>query len=261
LNSEIQSIWDTNAGFWDEYFGEGNAFQRLLVGPTTERLLGLQPGELVLDAACGNGAFARRMAQLGARVVAFDFSQVFLERARARLAELGDQIEYHYADATDESQIMVVAQGRRFDAAVSNMALMDMPAIEPLFAAVSRLLKPGGRLVFSLTHPCFNSTSIRKVVEEEDREGEIVTTYGVRMSRYITPVAALGTGIIGQPVPHYYFDRPLSAILGACFAAGLVMDALEEPTFPPGSPGNRPLSWENLREFPPVLIVRARPLR
>src|SRR5512136_2653255 len=108
LNRETQQIWDANARFWDARFGEGNAFQRLLISPATERLLALRPGELVLDAACGNGAFSRRMAELGARVVAFDFSEQFLERARARTAERADlagRIEYHHIDATDEAQL------------------------------------------------------------------------------------------------------------------------------------------------------------
>jgi len=69
----------------------------------------------------------------GARV-AFDFSRVFLERARARSAGFGEQIEYHHADATDEAQILALGRGRLFDAAVCTMALMDMAAVEPLFA-------------------------------------------------------------------------------------------------------------------------------
>jgi cyclopropane fatty-acyl-phospholipid synthase-like methyltransferase len=39
-----------------------------------ERLLALQPGERVLDVACGNGVMARRLALLGGRVTAVDFS-------------------------------------------------------------------------------------------------------------------------------------------------------------------------------------------
>lgn len=65
LNKEVQSLWNQNAAFWDDRMGEGNAFQRMLVGPSSERLLQLRPGELVLEIACGNGVFARRMAQLG----------------------------------------------------------------------------------------------------------------------------------------------------------------------------------------------------
>src|SRR5712692_6522799 len=78
LNQQTQEAWNQNAAFWDEKMGEGNLFQRLLVGPTSERLLDLKPGELVLEIACGNGVFARRMAQLGVRVIATDFSEQLL---------------------------------------------------------------------------------------------------------------------------------------------------------------------------------------
>src|SRR5512136_1547294 len=84
LSSEGQAIWNQNASFWDDHMGEGNDFQRVLISPATERLLQIQEDELVLDVACGNGNFARRMAEMGARVVAFDFSQTFIERARQR---------------------------------------------------------------------------------------------------------------------------------------------------------------------------------
>jgi hypothetical protein len=51
----------------------------------------------------------------------------------------------------------------------------------------------------------------------------------VRQYRRLTPQK--GIGILGQPQPHYYFHRPLRTLLGACFAAGMVLDGLEEPAF------------------------------
>src|SRR5579883_3442465 len=83
LTPETQAIWEQNAGFWDDQMGEGNEFQRILIATAAERLLGLQVGERVVEAACGNGVFSRRMAALGAQVVASDFSPTFVERARA----------------------------------------------------------------------------------------------------------------------------------------------------------------------------------
>lgn len=56
----------------------------------------------------------------------------------------GPPIEYHVLDATDEEGLMALGEGR-FDAAVANMALMDITVIKPLFAALHRLLRPGGR--------------------------------------------------------------------------------------------------------------------
>lgn len=192
-----------------------------------------------------------------ANVVATDFSEVFIERARQRTTERADRIEYRVVDAADEGQLLALGEGR-FDAVVCNMAIMDMTTIEPLALAVPRLLKPGGRLVFSLTHPCFNNIGIKRIIEEEDREGEIVTTYALKVTQYANLTPAKGLGIIGQPVPQYYFDRPLNVILSAFFCAGLVMDGIEEPAFGEESQPERPFSWLNFKEIPPVLVVRMR---
>lgn len=260
LRDETRAEWDHNAVFWDAQQGDmGNAFQRLLIGPATERLLALQPGELVLDLACGTGTMARRMADLRARVVGVDFSSGMLERARARSAAYGDQIEYRQVDATDERQLLALGAGR-FDAGVCNQALMDMPVIEPALNALARLIRPGGRLVFSVPHPCFNLLGVRKSLEQEDRGGEIIEQHAITLTQYITPVIARGQGIVGQPQPHYGFDRPLSMLFGACFAAGFVLDGLEEPTFADASTAQHWYSWANFREFPPVLVARLRPV-
>jgi SAM-dependent methyltransferase len=89
-------------------------------------LLKVQPGETVLDVACGNGVFSRRLAELGARVVAVDFSEKFVELARVRTEEAGygDAVEYLVADATDEERMLALGE-ERFDGAVCNMALED----------------------------------------------------------------------------------------------------------------------------------------
>src|SRR5437870_4081692 len=104
LNKGTKDAWNQNAEFWDAKMGEGNLFQRVLVGPTTERLLELKPGELVLEIACGNGVFARRLAQLGAQVIATDFSENLLDLAKKRTTEHNNRIEYRLIDATSEEQ-------------------------------------------------------------------------------------------------------------------------------------------------------------
>ncbi len=257
-NSQVQEIWEQNAAFWDEYMGEGGVFQRVLIGPTTERLLDLQPDERVLDVACGNGAFSRRMAALGARVVACDFAATFIERAKARTTEHAGRINYRVIDATDEVQLLSLGK-QSFDAAVCTMAMMDMTTIDPLLSTLTQLLKPGARFVFSSVHPCFNSgVGMKRIIEEEDRDGEIADAYAIKISNYATPTMYKGLGIVGQPVPQFYFHRPLNVLLNTCFRAGFVLDALEEPVFDQETKPNRPFSWENYREIPPVLISRLR---
>jgi len=253
LTRETHDIWDANAEWWADRIGEGNHFQLQIVNPATERLLDLKPGERVLDIACGNGAFARRMAGLGAQVVAFDFSERFIAWARKRSIETGDNI----LDATNESQLLTLGE-RRFDAAVSNMALMDISTITPLLAAVARLLEPNGRFVFSVPHPSFNSNAMTLVAEREDRGGDLVTTHALKVTDYLHVAPGKGLGILGQPQAHYYFHRPLNALFGECFRAGFVLDGLEEPLDPAPPQPDRPFAWQNLRGIPPALVARMR---
>jgi 2-polyprenyl-3-methyl-5-hydroxy-6-metoxy-1,4-benzoquinol methylase len=257
LNREVQAIWNANATFWDDAYGEGNQFQRALLGPALERLLALQPEERVLEVACGNGTFARRMAALGVSVLATDFSEVFLRHARARTTEYADRIEYQLLDATQEGQLLALGE-RGFDAVVCNMALMDMSTIDPLMHGVARLLKPGGRFVFSVSHPCFHNTATTLLAEQSETDGVLTRTYSVRVARYLNLTPAKGIGIIGQPQAHYYFDRPLHVLLGAGFRAGLALDGLEEPSFDGTEPAANAFSWSNFTEIPPVLVARFR---
>lgn len=257
FSSEASAIWEGNAVFWDETMGaDGNDFHRLLVRPATEQLLEVQPGQVILDIGCGNGNFSRRLVALGARVVAIDASQTMLERAKAHSDE-PDRINYQRLDVTDGTQLAALGQGR-FDAAVANMVLMDIPTIEPLLKAISRLLKPGGRLVFSVLHPCFMPNGMTRFVEEEDRDGQIIKRHGVKISHYLTPNTAKGLAVKGQPQAQYYFHRPLNALFGPCFAAGFAIDGLAEPAFNGEISSERDLSWANFKEIPPFLVVRLR---
>jgi 2-polyprenyl-3-methyl-5-hydroxy-6-metoxy-1,4-benzoquinol methylase len=258
-NEATRQAWEQNASYWDERIGEGNDFVEVLIWPAVRRLLDPQPGECVLDAACGNGLYARRLAALGTKVVAFDFSENLIELARRRTIEHADRIEYLVMDATNEAALLTLGEGR-FDAAVCNMALFDIADIRPLVRALVRLLRPGGRFVFSVMHPCFNNPHMTHVAEMDDNDGQLTTTYSVRISSYMTPTIAHAAAIAGQPKPQLIFHRPLHVLFGTCFNEGFVLDGLEERAFPPDSPSDRnPLTWGgNYCEIPPVLVARLR---
>ncbi len=258
-HEETRAAWNANAAFWDERMGEGNDFVEVLTWPALERLLEVQPGERVLDVACGNGLTSRRLAAMEAEVVAFDFSSELIGHARRRTIERADRIKYHVVDATDEAALLALGKGE-FDLAVCSMALFDMAEIEPLMRALTRLLRPGGRFVFSVIHPCFNNPHTTQVAELVDREGQVSTVYSVKVSGYMTPSARRGAAIPGQPKPQFYFHRPLQVLFGAAFAVGFVLDGLEERAFPADHAHARnPLSWgANYAEIPPVLVARMR---
>ncbi len=260
LNAESREIWDTNAEAWDKKIGAGGGWQTTFIAPTVERMLNIQAGENALDIACGNGQFSRRLAELGANVVAADFSAKLIELAKVRTTEHAEYISYHVADATDEVQLLALAgeQNRRFDAAVCNNALMDMPTIEPLFRAVAKLLKPEGRFVFSIMHPCFNGLAITMQPELPDYAQQ--PTYSVKVSRYLSWEATKGLAIREQPREQYYWHRPLHVLLNSAFTNGLVMDGIEEPKLAEVDAAKNAFNWANY-DMPPLLFVRLRPKR
>jgi len=256
-NTQAKDAWDRNAEFWNERMAEGNDFFNILLWPAVERLLKPQQGERLLDIACGNGLTSRRLATAKARVTAFDVSAAMITIAAGYPGP--SNIDYRVVDATDREALLHLG-ANTFDGALCNMALMDMAEIEPLMTALAVLLKPGGRFVFSVLHPCFNNPATVQMGELEDQNGTIVTTYSVKISHYKTPFTRVGLAMHGQPVPHPYFHRPLSLLLSPALSAGLVVDGFEEQAFPPdNSGGTTPLSWNGrFSEIPPALAVRLR---
>jgi 2-polyprenyl-3-methyl-5-hydroxy-6-metoxy-1,4-benzoquinol methylase len=251
---EIKKIWNENAFFWDEKVGqEGNDFHRILIEPAQEKLLELKEGEYILDIACGNGQFARKMADRGVRVFAFDMAENFIARAKERSKDYGDRIHYSVIDVTDREKMDNLGE-ITFDKAVCTMAIMDMVSIEPMIVALRKVLKKGGTFVFSICHPCFNSAKMKRIIEEEDRDGEMVTTYSVSMSQYITSSPLKGLGMLGQPAVQYYFHRSISEIFNLFFKQGFMLNGIEEPVFPENK--IKKLLWKVNTEIPAALVVR-----
>jgi SAM-dependent methyltransferase len=251
LNDEVKAIWNANAEFWDGRMGEGNSFHNSLIEPFQLKLLNLVPGQRILDVACGNGQFARKMAALGAQVTAIHFSGRMIEIARSKSSSA---IEYLVIDATRQEELAKLLGG--FDAVVSTMALMDIEAVSPLAAQLPRLLKKDGAFVFSVLHPCFNSLATTLWHERDEAEGNVRDTYGVRVGDYLTERSGLGVAMVGQPRLQYYFHRPVSALLKPFFQNGLVLDGCEEPSLP--DLGTDRIFDNVYRNIPAALVCRLR---
>lgn len=256
-NQFTKDAWEANAEVWDSRMGdEGNDFFNVLCWPVLASFLDIQPDSSILDIACGNGLTSRRLAALGAKVTAFDFSANLIEKAKER-PNPGNRISYHVVDATNEEQLLFLGE-HKFDSALSNMALFDMENIETLFRTLPKLLKPKGAFVFSITHPCFNNSSSNHLIEEWD-DGTIHTRYAVKISRYMTSYQSEGLALRGQPKPQLYFNRPIQYYMQLGFQIGFIVDGFEERAFPPGHPQDSPLGWGGkFSEIPPALVMRMR---
>ncbi|WP_414623051.1 class I SAM-dependent methyltransferase [Calothrix sp. CCY 0018] len=259
INNQTREAWNATAKVWDERMGdEGNDFYRVLVRPAIEKLLQLKPGQRILDVGCGNGLTTRRLASLGARMLGIDFASEMINNARKRTNYNQELIEYQVLDATDETALLKLCESS-FDAAVSAMVLMNMAEIEPLFKALTKLVRPGGCFIFAVMHPCFNSMHTSMAAELIEKENLIYTEYSVKVKAYLKPTKVRGLALENQPQPHTYFHRPLNILLNTAFNAGFVLDGLEEPTFLPElAAENIGIGWSKFSEIPPVIVARLR---
>lgn len=109
-----------------------------------EALLALCPdvaGRRVLDLACGSGRYGLLLKQRGAAlVVGSDLSGGMLARAPLDLRVRADMMRLPFADAS-------------FDVVVSGLAVGHADDLDGWMAGVSRVLAPGGELLYSDFHP------------------------------------------------------------------------------------------------------------
>ena len=217
--------WEQMAAWWDEAQGdEGDLWHRTLIDPTLLRVLGSVEGQRVLDLACGNGYLSRKLARSGARVTGVDASAPIIALARAREEQDPLGVFYHVADATALEGL----EDATFDVVVCNMALQDMPDAEGPLREAARVLRPAGRLVASLPHPCFDlgedsGWAVEKV-------GPTTTVFR-KVSRYreVSQKRAHWRGEAGRIWYTLSYHRPLSWYFRALRGAGFVVRAFEEP--------------------------------
>ncbi len=216
--------WDASARDYQEEHGAFLGDADLLWCPEGLReadagLLGDVAGRDVLEVGCGAAQGARWLVGAGARVTAFDVSYGQLQQARELDARTGTRVErLVQADA----QALPFADAS-FDAVASAFGAIPFVADSAgTVRELARVLRPGGRLVFSVTHPTrwafpddpgpagltvAQSYFDRTPYVEEDEQGRAV---------YVEHHRTLG-------------DRVRELV-----AAGLVLQDLVEPEWPEG---------------------------
>ena len=135
-----------------EYAGElGGDVQRYIVAPGMLEMIGPVKGKHILELYCGAGYLSRRLAALGANVTAVDSSERLVGIAREINDREHDNIRYAVAEPTDLS----VIDDSTFDDIICNMGLMMTRDLSGTIGELARLIKMGGRFIFSVAHPCF----------------------------------------------------------------------------------------------------------
>ena len=105
----------------------------------------VEPGDRVLDAACGTGDLAIIAAKAGANVTGLDFSEAMLARARRKAPDVewtrGDLLALPFDDES-------------FDAATVGFGVRNVADLPGAIEELRRVLRPGGRLgILEITRP------------------------------------------------------------------------------------------------------------
>jgi 2-polyprenyl-3-methyl-5-hydroxy-6-metoxy-1,4-benzoquinol methylase len=152
---QARDCWDAAADFWEHFLENGiDSYRTALHGPALLEHCGDVAHRDVLDLGCGQGWFSRQLATKGARVTGIDWSPRLIEHARRHEQEAPLQIDYRVLDAAQIGEPFAPAS---FDLVTGCMSLMDMPSPGAVLAAARPLLRPGGRVVFSVPNPVTDS--------------------------------------------------------------------------------------------------------
>ena len=149
-------------------------------------------GLLGLDLRCGKGSNTRKLAQLGARTHAIDIASTFTRHARATEEADPLGILFNVADA-----VSLPFADRTFDFATAFMSMMDGSDQSAALLEVSRVLRPGGFLQFSISHPCFDPPH-RRVLRADGAAGAIEVA-GSRQDRN-WPIMTLCCSLLSPPL-------------------------------------------------------------
>ncbi|MFB6138956.1 MAG: class I SAM-dependent methyltransferase [Halosimplex sp.] len=196
----------------------GAAIREYYEWPAVESLLPPLAGVRVLDAACGDGFYTERLADAGARPVGVDATPAMVERARERFADADLAVPVYEADLTDG---LPVLDDESFDLVLCQLALEHVADWASVFTAFARVLRPGGRVVVSTSHPVRDYVDAEffvrdHVLAESADYGEVE-----RVDR--------DWGEDGDPFVVPFYRRPLQAVFEPATDAGLLVERVREP--------------------------------
>lgn len=217
-NSKKDTSWGKVATWYDKLVLDEDSYQKKVILPNLERVLGVNSTDKVLDIACGQGLFAHIFAKSAKEVCGFDISPELVSIAEKQ-REKNELFMVASADAS------FPYKKDYFDLAYSILALQNIKNIGKTFEEVHKVLKVGGRFVFVINHPSF------RIPKEADWGFDEKT--GKQYRKVFTYMSEKTVDIEMHPGKDkkdktVSFHRPLQYFVKLLSKQGLVVTRLEE---------------------------------
>ncbi|MBZ9572426.1 class I SAM-dependent methyltransferase [Patescibacteria group bacterium] len=122
-----------------------------LMNKVMEKAIGDLKGKIVLEAGCGDGFFIPNLLKKNPKkIIGIDISKWLLDYAKKRIKS--KKVEFHQIDLTKKLNF----KNNFFDIIVSYNVLQEIKDISTSIKEMARVLKKGGRLIISITHPLYH---------------------------------------------------------------------------------------------------------
>ena len=229
-HKEAGKFWNGNAEAWTKLARAGyDVYRDYFNTPAFFSMLPNIEGLMGLDIGCGEGYNTRLMAKRGARITAIDVSEIFIGHCKQWQEKEPLGINYQVASAVELPFV-----DSTFDFATGVMSFMDIPEPDRVFAEAFRVLKRGGFLQFSITHPCFDTPHRRNLRNEQG------ITYAIEVGNYFQNLnGQIFEWVFGatpleikKDLPSFKtprFTRTISQWLNMLIEAGFLLERIEEP--------------------------------
>jgi SAM-dependent methyltransferase len=257
-NTEVERCWDGNADAWTRLSRAGyDVYRDHLNTPAFLRMLPDVDGLAGLDIGCGEGHNTRLLDRRGAHMTAIDISKVFLRHAGEENKKRNLRIDIMAADAAALPFVSAC-----FDFTTAFMSLMDVGETPAAIGEAYRVLKPGGFLQFSISHPCFDTPHHRQL---KDADGIV---YAVEVGGYFRPLdGEIGEWIFSAAPPEAKdglpmfkvprFTRTLSRWVNLLVETGFRIEHMEEP-YPSDETVEAHPNLQDAQVWAYFLIIRVR---
>ncbi len=184
----------------------------------------------VLDAGCGSGWYTGELLRRGAKVTAIDNCQDMVNHTRAKFRADAD------IKQVDLAKPLTMFSAKQFDVIVAPLVIHYIQDWYTLFAELSRILKPGGRIYFSTHQP----------------QSEF---YMFGLENYYTKQIMEDTWQdIGKVT---WYHHTLEELFNSMISAGLTIEKILEPMPKPEMKALDPDMYEKIITHPWFLFVAA----
>jgi len=255
---EAMQCWDDGAEeFAGRFKRNEEFFHKHVINPTLLNLLGDVKDKAVLDVACGEGHFSRKLAEQAKgdiQITGIDASKKLIDIAQKKNEPFSHCIRFLLGDASRLDQL----SSNSFDVVVCNMALMFIKRFEETIQEVARVLKPQGSFIFSLLHPCFLTPGSGWILEDspDKRKGKRI---GWKTDNYHLGLVYHGVMTVCDTKETYYFCRTLEDYFRALRKGGFVVEDLREP-LPPKELMERHPNFRGEEKRSMILIMKCKRL-